>query len=296
MRGTGKACSWAGTPASKKAKDEPASKAAKEESCAVEEGNSTPKVVRELRANVLRYKREQQERRRNCVPDPQRVAAAATANHHRTAAKTTSASIAAPSEVALADITSTARKHQAANQVAMQRNRLINVVAAGAVVANNVKPPVKPRHVTFAPGVKPPHDPQPKPKPKKKLRSPPLPPPPPPPTPSQQRQLTATASAPRHIGVDIGDMSRSPLWTKSHRCVYRKPDCQLCIDMNSDICCRSCAGVSAWCGGDKRFLPTCVGRTGALMVEKVSQFWSSTWRRLRKIVPRSELDIWRCAS
>ncbi|KAK7978582.1 hypothetical protein PG988_006072 [Apiospora saccharicola] len=186
----GNTCSWYGTPASKKAKGEPASKKHKyepvskhskedEEDCAIEEGHSTPISVRELREAILLNKQAQQERLRARIPDPalhtvhgfvvepRKAAAAAAlaapANHHRAAADSTSASMAEPSEVALADVNSIVRIHQAANQLAMQRNRLFNVVAADAAVANNTKPPAEARHVTFAPDVKPHHNPQPQP-------------------------------------------------------------------------------------------------------------------------------------
>ncbi|KAK8134816.1 hypothetical protein PG984_006828 [Apiospora sp. TS-2023a] len=275
-----------GEPASKKPKYEPVSIHPKEdeEDCAIEEGNSTPISVRELREAILLNKQAQQERLRARIPDPalhtvhgfvidpQRVTAlAAPANHRRAVVESTSARIAEPSEVAMADVNSIVRIHQAANQLAVQRNRLINVVAADAAVANNTKRPAKARHVTFAPGVKPPHDPQPEktrhitfapdakpppnhePKsPKKKARSPPLAPPP---APSKPKQPTAPApaTAPRHIGPSPADTERSPPWTKSYRCSYITPDCPRCAEEKP--CHRSCDGATAWCGGDKRFVP-----------------------------------------
>ncbi|KAK8078466.1 hypothetical protein PG996_004636 [Apiospora saccharicola] len=269
----GNTCSWYGTPASKKAKGEPASKKHKyepvskhskedEEDCAIEEGHSTPISVRELREAILLNKQAQQERLRARIPDPalhtvhgfvvepRKAAAAAAlaapANHHRAAADSTSASMAEPSEVALADVNSIVRIHQAANQLAMQRNRLFNVVAADAAVANNTKPPAEARHVTFAPDPK---------QTKKKARSPPLAPPTP--APSQQKRPTvpapAPATAPRHIGPNPADLERSPPWTKSYRCSYIAPDCTRCAEEKP--CHRSCDGATAWCGGDKRFVP-----------------------------------------
>ncbi|KAK8036912.1 hypothetical protein PG991_001226 [Apiospora marii] len=250
--GADKNCSWSATPASKKGKDE---------TCAVEEGHSTPVTVRNMREGILRSKQAREERHRACTPDPalQTIRGfvvdprkAAPADHRRAAAaESASATMAEPSEVTLAHVTSTARTHQAANQAAMQRNRLINVVAAdAAIAANNTKPPVKPQHVKFAPDVK---APQPN---KKKARS--LPPPPPP-TPSQQQQLTATATAPRRIGINTADTPRVPPWTESYRCVYKNPDCPTCADEDALVCHRTCHGATAWCGGDKRFVPHMAG-------------------------------------
>lgn len=248
-------CSWSATPASKKAKDE---------TCAIEAGHSTPVAVRGLREGILQSKQAQEERRRASTPDPalytvhgfvvdpQRTAVAAPDNHHRAAtAESVSARMSEPSEVTMAHVASTARTMQAANQAAMQRNRLINVVAAdAAITANYTKPGVTPRHVMFVPDAKPPHHPQPK-KTKTKEGSPP---PPPPPTPSQQEQFTATA--PQRIGINAADTPRLPPWTESYRCVYKNPDCPTCAaDKDRSVCHRTCEGATAWCSGDKRFVP-----------------------------------------
>ncbi|KAK8039891.1 hypothetical protein PG993_008302 [Apiospora rasikravindrae] len=265
--GAGKPCSWSTTPASKEAEKGP------EMSCAIEEGHSTPPMIREMTKYHQQLKAERYENR-NCHPDPARqtvcgfavdhkkladAGVAGANNPHEAATASAASGTDDPSELTMTYISACAR----VNQAAMRQNGAINTAPT-----NQTEPP----HVTFA-GVAAPPQPHPQPQPKKvgkkgkkKVRSPPQAPPQPP----LQKPTTKTPPPPPPAGIDIYSTTPERPWTKSYRCV-RNPT----YGDEGDSCESTCTGVTVWCQSDKRFLPCMHGpnrRPGSSEGEPLSDF------------------------